>query len=126
MSDLALTLAAVPDSVPTARHTMDRLAPRLDEPRLEDLRLLVSEVVANSVRHGEGAGPIELRVTIGPANVHVEVEDPGPGFRPVDDGSLVARTHGWGLVLVERLAARWGVVAGATTTVWFELDLAAA
>ena len=89
-------------------------------------KILLSEVVANSVRHGEGAGPIELRVTIGAKNVHVEVEDPGPGFRPVEDVEPVARTEGWGLMLVERLAARWGVVAGATTTVWFELDLAAA
>ena len=121
-----MSLAPVPDSVSAARHTIDRLAARLDEPRLEELRLLVSEVVSNSVRHGEGAGPIELRVSVGSTIVHVEVEDPGPGFRPVERPRPLARKDGWGLVLVERLAARWGVVAGVTTTVWFDLALASA
>ena len=121
MADLALSLAPVPDSIPTARHTLDRLSARLDGRQLEDLRLLVSEVVSNSVRHGEGTGSIQLRVTIEPSLVRVEVEDPGPGFQPSPE--LVPGRHdGWGLLLVERLSARWGVVAGASTIVWFEID----
>ena len=43
----------------------------------------------------------------------------GDGFGPAE------RADGWGLLLVERLAARWGVVASGTTLVWFELDLRA-
>ena len=121
LTDLALTLAPVPDSVPTARHRLDTLAERLDERQLEELRLLVSEVVSNSVRHGDGAGPIDLRITIGGSSVRVEVEDPGPGFRPPETGP-VDGTQGWGLLLVERMADRWGVVASGTTLVWFELD----
>lgn len=122
MSDLALTLAPVPDSVPTARHRLDELAERLDEHQLNELRLLVSEVVSNSVRHGDGVGPIELRITIEGSSVRVEVEDPGPGFRPAPETGSVDRTRGWGLLLVERMADRWGVVASGTTLVWFELD----
>jgi anti-sigma regulatory factor (Ser/Thr protein kinase) len=122
MTDLALTLAPVPASVPTARHELDGLARRLDEHQLEKLRLLVSEVVSNSVRHGDGAGPIELRVTVERSGVRVEVEDPGHGFRPAPEIDRVERQHGWGLLLVERLADRWGVVASGTTLVWFELD----
>ena len=122
MTDLSLTLAPVPDSVPTARHRLDSLAERLDERQLEELRLLVSEVVSNSVRHGEGAGPIDLRITIGGSSVRVEVEDPGPGFRPGPGTRPVDGTQGWGLLLVERMADRWGVVASGTTLVWFELD----
>ena len=122
MTDLALSLAPVPDSIPTARHTLDRLSARLDGRQLEDLRLLVSEVVSNSVRHGEGTGPIELRVTIEPSMVRVEVEDPGPGFQPSPELEPPGRHDGWGLLLVERLSARWGVVAGASTVVWFEID----
>jgi anti-sigma regulatory factor (Ser/Thr protein kinase) len=122
MTDLSLTLAPVPDSVPTARHRLDSLAERLDERQLEELRLLVSEVVSNSVRHGDGAGPIDLRITIGGSSVRVEVEDPGPGFRPGPDTRPVDGTQGWGLLLVERMADRWGVVASGTTLVWFELD----
>lgn len=122
MTDLALTLAPVPDSVPAARHSLEGLAARLDERQLENLRLLVSEVVSNSVRHGDGAGPIDLRITIERSGVRVEVEDPGPGFRPAPEDGPVARNEGWGLLLVERLADRWGVVASGSTLVWFELD----
>jgi|RhiMetdeSRZDD1v2_1073273.scaffolds.fasta_scaffold01073_11 anti-sigma regulatory factor (Ser/Thr protein kinase) len=124
MTDLELTLAPVPDSVPRARHRLQALAERLDERQLEKLRLLVSEVVGNSVRHGDGDGPIELRITVGGAMVRVEVEDPGPGFRPAPETGPRDRDQGWGLLLVERLADRWGVVAGRTTLVWFELDRA--
>jgi anti-sigma regulatory factor (Ser/Thr protein kinase) len=122
MTDLALSLAPVPDSIPRARHTLDRLSDRLDGHLLENLRLLVSEVVSNSVRHGEGTGPIQLRVTILRRSVRVEVEDPGPGFQPAPEHHYAAHHDGWGLLLVDRLSARWGVVAGATTLVWFEID----
>jgi anti-sigma regulatory factor (Ser/Thr protein kinase) len=125
MTDLALTLEPVADSVPLARHELDFLTERLDELQLEKLRLLVSEVVSNGVRHGDGIGPIELRVTVGSSSVRVEVEDPGHGFRPEPGTGPADRTDGWGLLLVERLAARWGVVASGTTLVWFELDLRA-
>lgn len=121
-SDLAVTLASVPDSVPAARHHLDALAERLDARRLDELRLLVSEVVGNSVRHGDGAGPIELRVAVGSSSVRVEVEDPGHGFRPAPGTRRAEQSDGWGLLLVQRLAARWGVIAAGTTLVWFELD----
>ena len=49
-----------------------------------DLQLLVSELVTNSVRHANLAPGerVELRVTVRPGSVRVEVEDPGPGFTP--------------------------------------------
>jgi anti-sigma regulatory factor (Ser/Thr protein kinase) len=121
MIELELTLAPVPDSIPHARHTLDRLADAIGDPLLDDLRLLVSEAVTNSIRHG-GVGPIELRVSVNPRTVRVEVEDRGPGFEPSLGDGDDDRGSGWGLLLVDRLAARWGVVASANTTVWFELE----
>ena len=89
MTNLELTLEPVPDSVPQARQTLDRLADAVEEPLLENLRLLVSEVVTNSIRHGQGFHPIELRVSVRPLVVRVEVEDRGPGFEPrLADGTL--------------------------------------
>ena len=125
MTDLALSLSPVPDSIPRARHTLDRFAECMDADQLDSLRLLVSEVVSNSVRHGEGTGPIQLRVTLGPSTIRVEVEDPGPGFALPPDLEPRGRHDGWGLLLVDRISARWGVVAGATTLVWFEIERAA-
>ena len=56
--------------------------------------------------------------------LRVEVTDWGPGFtrgaRPSRPADAVG---GWGLVLVERLADRWGVMRNSFTRVWFEIDL---
>lgn len=121
-TELSLRLPPMPASIPRARHMLDALAGNLDGSLFDDLQLLVSEVVTNSIRHGSGGGGVDLRVSIDPRTVRVEVEDPGPGFRPqVRDGDAV-RDTGWGLLLVDRLASRWGVVAAGCTRVWFELD----
>jgi anti-sigma regulatory factor (Ser/Thr protein kinase) len=120
MSELELRLPPVSDSIPQARHTLDRFAGSVDGPLLGDLKLLVSEAVTNSIRHG-GVGPIELRISVGPRIVRVEVEDHGPGFEAAVGDGGGERESGWGLLLVDRLSARWGVIASSTTTVWFEL-----
>jgi anti-sigma regulatory factor (Ser/Thr protein kinase) len=122
MTNLELTLEPVADSIPQARHRLERLADAVEGSLLENLRLLVSEVVTNSVRHGEGFDPIEVRVSVSPLVVRVEVEDRGPGFEPRFAHDDAERNSGWGLLLVDRLAARWGVVANSTNTVWFELE----
>ena len=121
MPEITLALPALPDSIPVARHVLDRLGDSVGEPMLEDLRLLVSEVVTNSIRHGPGGQIVELRVSVDGRVARVEVEDAGPGFEPpVQDDA--ERTAGWGLMLVDRLADRWGISSARTTTVWFEID----
>lgn len=82
MPELAITLPALPESIPVARHVLDRLEGSLEAPLLEDLRLLVSEVVTNSIRHGPGDQGVELRVSANRRVVRVEVEGGGPGFEP--------------------------------------------
>ena len=63
---------------------------------------------------------ITVRV-IDRANLRVEVLDEGAGFDPLD-GSTDAAFGGWGLRLVDQLAAAWGVEReGARNKVWFEL-----
>jgi anti-sigma regulatory factor (Ser/Thr protein kinase) len=87
----------------------------------EPVRLLVSELVTNSVKHG-GAGPrslIEVVLTASRDKVRVEVADPGPGFEPQ------VQPHdcgGFGFLLVDRLADRWGVQSEQGSRVWFEID----
>ena len=97
---------------------------RLDPTASHDLRLLVSEVVTNSVRHG-GAGPsraVTLTVTLFPSAVRVEVAGPHGGFDPPPAALDPAGTSGRGLTLLGLLSTRWGVGLGPPGTVWFEMS----
>jgi anti-sigma regulatory factor (Ser/Thr protein kinase) len=88
---------------------------------METLRLLVTELVTNSLRHA-GADTISLKVLVRSGAVWTEVTDAGPGFDPAATGMPREDNTGWGLFLVERLAERWGVHRNGTgTRVWFEL-----
>jgi anti-sigma regulatory factor (Ser/Thr protein kinase) len=118
---VALRLVGGPDAAATARGALARLRADLDPPLMETLRLLVTELVTNSVRHAEG-DTVSLRVTVKPASVWTEVRDNGPGFDPATTGTPREDRTGWGLFLVERLSDRWGTVRDTDgTRVWFEL-----
>jgi anti-sigma regulatory factor (Ser/Thr protein kinase) len=115
------------DSAAAARHGVDQLAPDLGEEQLGDVRLLVSELVTNSLRHAELSpdDSITLRVELTSGVVRVEVCDPGKGFELAGHPGDPETVEGWGLYLVETLADRWGVdrtPEGKATVVWFELD----
>jgi anti-sigma regulatory factor (Ser/Thr protein kinase) len=89
------------------------------EPRFDDVVLVVSELVSNSVRHGSSNG-IDVKVTAGEETIRVEVADDGPGF-----ATDVARGEGLGLTIVEKLSERWGLEEGRSKfTVWAELSTA--
>jgi anti-sigma regulatory factor (Ser/Thr protein kinase) len=111
-----------------ARRALDELAGELPSQVLEDIRLLVSELVTNSVRHASLSPDqwVGLAVQIEEDTVRVEVIDPGPGFRPTLMRPTPYQESGWGLYLVEQVANRWGVVDDGTIHVWFEIDGAAA
>jgi anti-sigma regulatory factor (Ser/Thr protein kinase) len=114
---LTLRLPGDPDAAAKARRALAKLRGDLDPPLMETLRLLVTELVTNSVRHTK-AKTVVLRILVGRSAVWTEVTDAGSGFEPqaTRDGT------GWGLFLVERLAERWGVnQSDAGTKVWFEL-----
>jgi len=119
-----LHLRPSPDSPARARQALRGLAREVPGPVLEDIRLLVSELVTNSVRHA-GLGPdatIGLRVEVLPERIRVEVSDPGPGFEPGGESPSIYQDSGWGLYLVEQVATRWGVELEEATRVWFEID----
>jgi anti-sigma regulatory factor (Ser/Thr protein kinase) len=118
---LSLRLDRGPGAAAKARRALARLRGDLDAPLMETLRLLVTELVTNSVKH-TGASTVELTVLVGNSSVVTEVTDAGPGFDRAKAGSPSHDHTGWGLFLVERLAERWGVDKdGGVTKVWFEL-----
>ena len=107
------------DSPARARGIVGQeLGRRVSPDRLNELKLLVSELVSNGVRHGNGAEPITLDLRIS-ERVRCVVTDHGPG--PADTAAFTRPHGGWGLKLVERLAASWGLErTRGTTQVWFE------
>jgi anti-sigma regulatory factor (Ser/Thr protein kinase) len=116
-------LGSGPEAAAEARQAISTLRADLDPPLMETLRLLVTELVTNSVRHTD-APTITLRVAIGKAAVLTEVADDGPGFDPDCVENAGIDDCGWGLFLVQRLAHSWGVRDGdgaGPKRVWFEL-----
>jgi anti-sigma regulatory factor (Ser/Thr protein kinase) len=124
MTQVDLHLPVGPRAASAARSSLAALNGRIPERIFEDLRLLVTELVTNSVRHAglEGDEPIRLRVDCRPDAIRVEVVDKGPGFEPAVRADPEPEPSGWGLYLVERLADRWGVDSDGNTVVWFEID----
>jgi serine phosphatase RsbU (regulator of sigma subunit)/anti-sigma regulatory factor (Ser/Thr protein kinase) len=125
---LERSFAAEPSSVPEARNALEELRFRVSKDVLDDARLLVSELVTNSVRHaGLTRGDhVALRVDLEPEHVRIEVADPGAGFELADARAYAAEREGlpggWGLRLVEEVADRWGVERDDPgARVWFEL-----
>lgn len=122
--ELSLRFAGSPHAPSAARHAVDGLEDHLDEAMLEDLRLLVSELVTNSIRHG-GVGAtsyVGLDVSISDGMVRVEVSDTGSGFDPSPLAPDWGRAGGWGLYLLEEIADRWGTLREDGSCVWFEMD----
>jgi anti-sigma regulatory factor (Ser/Thr protein kinase) len=120
-------VAGGPKAAARARRLVEHeLAGRMPADQVADVCLLVTELVANGVRHGGATIDTSfLRVLLegSEPGLRVEVVNAGRGRgavaqrRPEMDGG-----GGIGLHLVERLSARWGVRDGARTSVWFELD----
>jgi len=115
------TLQSAPSASAASRRLVERLGAEVDDETMASLRLLVSEMVTNSVEHVGCAEPIVVTVSLRDGTVRVEVRDCGSGFRyrPREPGDPLG--SGWGLHFVERLSERWGSDAGDGPCVWFEM-----
>jgi anti-sigma regulatory factor (Ser/Thr protein kinase) len=127
----ACRLPAAPEAVPLARAVIDGIDwVSLTPDRRFALRLLVTEVVSNAVKHGEHGDPdqwIGLVVRADGGMLRIQVSDSGPGFRPHVVRPSDDDTSGRGLLLLDALSERWGVRRhDQRTGVWFELRLSAA
>jgi anti-sigma regulatory factor (Ser/Thr protein kinase) len=119
---VSLRLEGGPEAAALARRALARLGSELSQDSLDTVRLLVTELVTNSVRHGT-ASAVDLRVHVCGPRVRLDVHDEGSGFTPQRRQPGQDPEGGWGLYLVERLADRWGVdTRGGGTHVWLELE----
>jgi anti-sigma regulatory factor (Ser/Thr protein kinase) len=115
--EMLLALEPRAESARLARRALH--AHGLHEDIEHTVTLLATEVVSNAVRHA-ALRPDQRIVFF--ARLHddfarIEVADPGVGFDP---GHV--QTEGYGLKLLAKLAARWGVDCTKGCRVWFEVD----
>ncbi|MFJ9795445.1 ATP-binding protein [Streptomyces sp. NPDC101145] len=120
---------ANPAAVPQARRELHTLMCRSGLSSIaDDIALGAQELMANAVTHGcrsQPVGEFTVKTSYLRGRVRVEVQDASderPLLRPASDD----REGGRGLILVEALAASWGVQprgSGRGKTVWMELDV---
>lgn len=116
----------VPHSPVSASLARRRLAALLEaqsvpDEVVQDVALIVSELVGNSVRHARGlaSGGLHIDWEIGPGVVQVAVTDGGGDSLPEARDPGLHAQGGRGLAIVEALTSEWGVrVDGGATTVW--------
>ena len=107
------------------RAVREELKDALPQRKLADVELLVSELATNSVRHAgcDEADELSIEARVEADLVRVRLFDQGEGFEarppqpPATGGS-----GGYGLVLLDRLADRWGVERERGFNVWFEVQ----
>ena len=114
----ALALRSEPASARLARRFVESWLGDGAETRLgEDLQLVTSELVTNAVRHSSLTG---LRVSRDGECVLLEVDDEGEGEPVVLDRDSLSASSGRGLLIVDRVAQRWGWrhLSGGGKRVW--------
>lgn len=115
-----------PDSATIARSLAEEeLGPFLTSERAEDLRLLVSELVTNAVKHAppEPDGMIVLQLERNGDAVRVVVRDGGRHVDPNLAGFDSPTDGHFGLFLVDSRADRWGFSVDGDKGFWFEMDI---
>jgi len=122
-TDIRKELVADADAPRKARDALTFAASGLPEPVQEEAALLVSELVTNSVIHGnsDAEDVIGLLISVGRAKLRVEVADRSEG---VAERRPTSSDGGYGLTLVDAIASRWGSEQrdGLNIT-WFDLRL---
>ena len=122
VSRLELQLPHTTESVRRARRTIAAfLGPdEVPETIVDDLLLLVSELVTNAVVHAGSPAVVRLDADVERIKVAVADRDGEAAPRIAKPDPL--SSSGRGVLLVDRLAARWGVEPQCQgKVVWFEL-----
>lgn len=123
MAGIWRLLLATPEAVPAARHALEELP--VDASTRDVLELLTSELVTNAVQHGSSDPHESILLSARRTNGAVRVEvcdEGGAGFEQAPAPGDPLEPGGNGFVLLDALAARWGVTPGSPNCVWFEAE----
>ncbi|MFC9604082.1 ATP-binding protein [Streptomyces niveus] len=90
---------------------------------LEDLaQICVSELVANVINHVGPGTPVTLAVSTDGAHLRIELSDPDTRAMPTLLAPTSGAESGRGLMILDAVASRWGVISRADSkVVWCEL-----
>jgi anti-sigma regulatory factor (Ser/Thr protein kinase) len=111
---LLRVLPGTPESASAARQIARQLLGD-GHPAAETVMLLVSELVTNAITHSKSGAPggtVTVALCAGSAGILVQVRDDGGALEPcVSTISGTDAEHGYGLLLVDALADRWGTIS---------------
>ena len=119
----ARTFAGSPEEIQQVRHFVRQVIAGC--PVTDEVILLASEVATNAVRHTSSGrdGTFCVLVQAVDRSVRVEVHDLGSSTAPAIRRSGSPEESGAGLVVVDRVADRWGFHGSQLgLVVWFEKD----
>lgn len=121
---MRFTLERDPTEVRQARRHVARECAGLARDVVEIAQLLTTELVTNALEHG--TGEITLDIARSDRDLRIDVADDAPG-RPCTPEGIPQGTRGRGMLLVESMAAAWGVdpPTGPGKRVWFRLRIGA-
>ncbi len=121
-------LSATLEASRRAREALEGLCPDLDADQLVVAKVLISELVANAVRHAvpqvgsTGTAEIALVIVRTADVLRVEVHDGDPSALP--EAPAFPSESGWGLYALEQFSTSCGsfsLASGRGKAVWFEL-----
>jgi anti-sigma regulatory factor (Ser/Thr protein kinase) len=116
-----------PEAPQRARRLLEEFESRIPNDVMIYARVVLSEIVTNSYKHSgapDGA-PIEITVKDSQDVLRLEVIDRSI-FDPTPETSDELRSAKWGLVVVDRIADRWGRISEGGIWAEFHLEKRAA
>jgi histidine kinase-like protein len=118
---LSIELPVRPESARKARKLVTAFRDRLNEPTYNDLRLIVSELVADAVRAEADGHRIRIRVEVAGNRILATVQEGVLAYRLKARHSQPGEP-GWGVHIARTLGQRWGTrIETDRGTVWVEM-----
>lgn len=119
-ASVRLTLPATPNNVALARQVLAGYAEALDinEERVADMKIAVTEAVNNVVLHAypEGEGAVRVTITSIKDHLAISVGDQGAGMNPLPADAEEQAGLGFGFAMMASLSDQFAINTGADGT----------